>query len=50
MFERLDDPLEKQNRLGAPRTAVGKAARLQGTVASPVGRPLMLEGREPKAT
>ena len=46
LFEQLDDPLEKEYRLGAARTARGKAARFQGAVASPVGRPLMLEDRE----
>ena len=46
LFEQLDDPLEKVHRLGAARTATGKAVRLQGAVASPVGRPLMLDDRE----
>ena len=45
-LEQLDDPLEKYYCLGAAGTALGKAGRLQGAVASPVGRPFMLEDRE----
>jgi hypothetical protein len=45
-LEQLDDPPEKYYCLGAMGTAMTKAGRLQGAVASPVGRPLMLEDRK----
>ena len=45
-LEQLDDPLEKYYRLCAAGTVTRKAGRLQGAVASPVGRPFMLGDRE----
>jgi len=42
LLEQPNDPLEKCNRLGAPRAVRGKTGRPQGVVASAMFRPLML--------